>query len=404
MPGSNLRLLALDGGVRGLSALLILEQLMKTVDPDAPPKPCDVLQCITACLPLSNRVFCKTRHRVTLARAVKEVAKQQGLQGDALLKDRPDAGCMLITTALCVRRVTVCLTSYRTPRRNSGLLNSVQIWEACRATSLAWGPGLLEGKVKCVVSIGTGVPSLKPFKDDMLHIVWRERSLLDNTRRYFRFNVVRGLEVTGLEEAKEMALWRICNCLQSRTRTESAPDRPAEMVEMEQVLLPRPGQSQRQKTHTRLAVEFARRHHGQSSSDLWLDGRSKDTLRRSIASCACRIPYGYIAETSRTKDLWHGLFTTACATFTVGARMLSRWIRDIASSKVTFSGATQMFRNRTESTGVVPEKDKQETVLDAIHLLGVFYVDQSKLGEAEKMSEWALRGYEEALGYEQAQQ
>jgi patatin-like phospholipase/acyl hydrolase len=37
MPGSDLRLLALDGGgVRGLSALMKLEQLMDAVDPDAP--------------------------------------------------------------------------------------------------------------------------------------------------------------------------------------------------------------------------------------------------------------------------------------------------------------------------------------------------------------------------------
>jgi predicted acylesterase/phospholipase RssA len=157
---------------------------------------------------------------------------------------------------------TVCLTSYRTPRGNSDLLNSVTIWEACRATSaatsffdpiavgrygeefvdgatgannpvhemwgqaqLAWGPEPLEGRVKCVVSIGTGVPSLKPFKDDVLHIgetlvaiateteqtaerFRRERSLLDSTGRYYRFNVVRGLEDIGLEEAnkvKEMA-------------------------------------------------------------------------------------------------------------------------------------------------------------------------------------------------------
>jgi hypothetical protein len=36
MPGSDLRLLALDdGGVRGLSALMILKQLMEAVDPDA---------------------------------------------------------------------------------------------------------------------------------------------------------------------------------------------------------------------------------------------------------------------------------------------------------------------------------------------------------------------------------
>ena len=42
MPGQDLRLLALDGGaVRGLSSLIILEQLMETIDPDSPPKPCD---------------------------------------------------------------------------------------------------------------------------------------------------------------------------------------------------------------------------------------------------------------------------------------------------------------------------------------------------------------------------
>jgi patatin-like phospholipase/acyl hydrolase len=38
---------ALDGcGVRGVSALLILEQLMEAVDPDALPKPCDYFDVI----------------------------------------------------------------------------------------------------------------------------------------------------------------------------------------------------------------------------------------------------------------------------------------------------------------------------------------------------------------------
>jgi patatin-like phospholipase/acyl hydrolase len=47
MPGNDLRLLALDGGgVRGLSALMILEQLMEAVNPDAPPKPCDYFDLI----------------------------------------------------------------------------------------------------------------------------------------------------------------------------------------------------------------------------------------------------------------------------------------------------------------------------------------------------------------------
>jgi patatin-like phospholipase/acyl hydrolase len=47
MPNQDLRLLALDGGgVRGLSALMILEQLMEAVNPDAPPKPCDFFDMI----------------------------------------------------------------------------------------------------------------------------------------------------------------------------------------------------------------------------------------------------------------------------------------------------------------------------------------------------------------------
>jgi hypothetical protein len=157
---------------------------------------------------------------------------------------------------------TVCLTSYKSPRGNNDLLNSVKIWEACRVTSAAssffdpiaigryheefvdgatgannpvvqlwnqaqlmWGPDPLEGKVQCVVSIGTGIPSLKPFRDDLLHIgetlvaiateteqtaeqFRQDKVYLDSSNRYFRFNVVRGLEDIGLEEStkrKEIA-------------------------------------------------------------------------------------------------------------------------------------------------------------------------------------------------------
>jgi len=47
MPDNELRLLALDGGgVRGLSVLMILRQLMAAVDPDSPPKPCDYFDMI----------------------------------------------------------------------------------------------------------------------------------------------------------------------------------------------------------------------------------------------------------------------------------------------------------------------------------------------------------------------
>lgn len=151
----------------------------------------------------------------------------------------------------------MCLTSYKSPRSNNDLLNSVKIWEACRATSAAssffdpiaigryeeefvdgatgvnnpvwevwnqaqliWGPEPLEGRIKCLVSIGTGVLSLKPFRDDVLHIsetlvaiatetertaerFQRDKSHLDSAGQYYRFNVARGLEDIGLEESKK---------------------------------------------------------------------------------------------------------------------------------------------------------------------------------------------------------
>jgi patatin-like phospholipase/acyl hydrolase len=47
---SGPRLLALDGdgdgGVRGLSVLMILERLVETINPDIPPKPCDCFDMI----------------------------------------------------------------------------------------------------------------------------------------------------------------------------------------------------------------------------------------------------------------------------------------------------------------------------------------------------------------------
>jgi hypothetical protein len=156
---------------------------------------------------------------------------------------------------------TVTLTSYRSPRGNNDLLNSVKIWEACRATSAAssffdpiaigrfkeefvdgatgannpvmelwneaqlmWDAEPLHNKLQCLVSVGTGIPSLRPFTDDAIHIgetlvaiatetertaerFRRDKAHVDDGR-YFRFNVVRGLEDIGLEEsakAKEIA-------------------------------------------------------------------------------------------------------------------------------------------------------------------------------------------------------
>jgi predicted acylesterase/phospholipase RssA len=136
------------------------------------------------------------------------------------------------------------------------LLDSTTIWQACRATSAAttffdpiaigpfgeefvdgalgtnnpvymawteaqdiWGDQF-EHKLQCLISIGTGLPSLSAVRDDPLGILTtlkelatetektaqqfhREKSALSNAGRYYRFNVDRGLESVGLEESKK---------------------------------------------------------------------------------------------------------------------------------------------------------------------------------------------------------
>jgi hypothetical protein len=65
-------------------------------------------ECIDAYLSLSDRIFQKKKHRVTingnlqgrfdseeLARAMKEVVTEKGLQEDALLKDVSDEACKM---------------------------------------------------------------------------------------------------------------------------------------------------------------------------------------------------------------------------------------------------------------------------------------------------------------------
>ena len=80
------------------------------------------------------------------------------------------------------------------------------------------------------------------------------------------------------------------------------------MAELELALLPQKQYSRRKVFvlhglggigKTQLSVEFARRHHRSFSLVFWLDGRTKDSLKQSIAICRSRIPEGQIAESSR---------------------------------------------------------------------------------------------------------
>lgn len=75
----------------------------------------------------------------------------------------------------------------------------------------------LDNNISCLVSIGTGVPTIRPFGDDPVSIgaklvkiatdtekraeeFARHHPRLHSPQRYFRFNVTRGLEVVGLED------------------------------------------------------------------------------------------------------------------------------------------------------------------------------------------------------------
>ena len=154
---------------------------------------------------------------------------------------------------------TVHLTSYRRPRGGGDRLRVTKIWEAARATSAAssffdpirisigavgeefvdgatgannpiqelwneakdmWDPEPLENNLKCIVSIGTGVPSVEPFRTGLLEIgdtlvrmstetektaelFQRTHSDLDDSGRYFRFNVRNGLEKIALEDSSQ---------------------------------------------------------------------------------------------------------------------------------------------------------------------------------------------------------
>ena len=89
-----------------------------------------------------------------------------------------------------------------------------ELWSAAEDL---WPEGNLEERIKCLVSIGTGQPSLDAFGDsgkdvaesllaiatDTEHTAetfHREHQDLARANKYFRFNVNRGLERIGLEE------------------------------------------------------------------------------------------------------------------------------------------------------------------------------------------------------------
>jgi len=99
--------------------------------------------------------------------------------------------------------------------------------------------------------------------------------------------------------------------LQGIPRSNNFVTRQSDTAALEQCLLPQSHSQQRRQQvfilyglggigKTQLAVDFARRHQATFSSVFWLDGRSEDRLRQSLAGCGKRIPEGQIPDRSRT--------------------------------------------------------------------------------------------------------
>ncbi|CRK12348.1 hypothetical protein BN1708_010444 [Verticillium longisporum] len=228
-------------------------------------------ECITAFTSMCDGIFEKKKnHRVrmngklrgrfdsrALERAIKQILVRTKHDENMLLRDASDSCRVFVCATSKETGDTVCLTSFRSPR-STHLFDCTTVWEACRATSATatffdpiaigpfgeqfvdgalgannpvavlwsqaqdvWGASLRDS-LRCLVSIGAGVPALQPLRDNVLGILAtlmtlapetentaenfrRDKADLDDDGRYFRFNVVRGLEQIGMDEAKKKA-------------------------------------------------------------------------------------------------------------------------------------------------------------------------------------------------------
>ncbi|EHK96445.1 putative Patatin group A-3 [Glarea lozoyensis 74030] len=168
MQDKDLRLLALDGGgVRGLSALMILQQLMETIDPENPPKPCDYFDMIGGTSTGGVKIWEACR----------------------------------ATSAASPFFDPIAIGPYEEEFVDGAAGANNPVWEVWNEAQLLWGPQPLAGKTKCLVSIGT--VSIATETEQTAERFRRDKAHLDDSGRYYRFNVDRGLEEVGLEESKK---------------------------------------------------------------------------------------------------------------------------------------------------------------------------------------------------------
>jgi len=185
------------------------------------------------------------------------VSKEE-LESSLLKEENPKCKVFVTATSAAMPDRTTILANYASNRWPEDLLNTTKIWQAARATSAAptfftsvqigldeecfqdgatgannpvyqvwsesrdiWGSeGSLEDNLQCLVSIGTGISTVKSFGGNLAAIgktlkdlatetektadnFLRQYTELHTDHRYFRFNVLSGLEGIGLQESKK---------------------------------------------------------------------------------------------------------------------------------------------------------------------------------------------------------
>ena len=96
----------------------------------------------------------------------------------------------------------------------------VELWNEAKDV---WSSDTLEAQLRCLISVGTGVPKVAAFGDYPSEIIetilaiatdtqktaedfHARHNALDKDNIYFRFNVQSGLEDVGLDESKKKAV------------------------------------------------------------------------------------------------------------------------------------------------------------------------------------------------------
>ena len=128
---------------------------------------------------------------------------------------------------------------------------------------------------------------------------------------YFRLHVFQGFSdfLSARVEISEKKPFHVEFSLQGIPVMNHFVARDAEMTRLTQILFPTTIDSIRRKVFilhglggigkTQLSVEFARQHHKNYTAVFWVDGSTKERLKRSIADLAGRLPQHQISENSR---------------------------------------------------------------------------------------------------------